>query len=411
MTYCYTPKVETDLTRYLQYVDELKGVSFMEAAVTGRYGYRRNYSFVYYCWILSNLGLKRLVPAIPVFFIYYVGLYVTCRVGTDLKASRRDILTYILILLLTLNFFAVENNVRNVFAFCMIAFAVFRASYLKKKDIWTLLLYVLPIFLHTSAIIFVALRVVVGVLRHIKYHFQSLLAIILLVPFVPEITKGLYGFLVGIKSDNILLKMLLHIVESANTYYTGSGAEWAIAVSQSGSEKLAKLLYTAFAITVVVLILIHYFSRLKEKKMVSKQHSLLETQENNEAKGCESGENVAFNDISERLSLFLDYQFLVGGLTLASVPMVMPEYWRFVSVLITFGGVFYLLTKANSKGYSITKKMLWIFLALAPVCAALWARNWIMYTDGLQTILSALVCNPIVILIVRLCGTSWGLTL
>lgn len=412
--YCYAPTVESDMVRYFQYLDQLKGVPFGEAATIGKFGHQKNYSFIYYCWIFANLGLDRLVPAIPVFFIYYTGLYVTFRVGTDLQADRRDILTYAFIFLLTLNFFGIENNVRNVSAFCMIALAVFRGSYLKKKDIWTLILYVFPIFLHTSAIILLFLRIFVGILRHIKCRYQIMFIFIAFIPAIPSVLQLLYGLVGDVTSDNLILNTLINVIKSANAYYTHTDAEWAVIVAHSGSEQVAKILYNTFALTTIVIILLHWFARFRDVKPLGnrvKKCLLMGLGKNGmmtneQCSNAVSTEIATFDSVSERLSLFIDYEFFIGGLTLAMVPMVMPEYWRFVSVLIVFGGVFFLLTKKNVAGYPIAKKLLMVFLILAPLCAGLWGRNWILYTDGGKTLLRALICNPIVIFIAKLCGTS-----
>lgn len=412
--YCYAPTVESDMVRYFQYLDQLKGVPFAEAATIDRYGYYRNYSFIYYCWILANLGLDRLMPAIPVFFIYYTGLYVTFRVGTDLRAKHQDILTYAFILLLTLNFFGVENNVRNVSAFCMITLAVFRETYLKKRDIWTLIFYIFPVFLHMSAFIFLLLRVLVGILHRIRCRYQLMFLFIALIPTIPNILQILSEHLIGVTSDNLILHTIFSAIKTANAYYTRTEAEWAISVAQSGSEQMAKVLYSVFTITVLSIILLHWFARFRNEKsfgtrvkkclMMGLSADQIVTTEL--IVDTDTMSTVEFESVSEKLSFFVDYEFFVAGLTIAVVPMVMPEYWRFVSVLVVFGGVFYLLTKRNVEGYPIAKKLLVVFLVLAPLCAALWGRNWILYTDAITTLLRAMVCNPIVIFIAKLCGTS-----
>lgn len=402
------------MVRYFQYLDQLKGIPLSEAAAIDRFGHQRNYSFIYYCWVLTNLGLDRLVPAIPVFFIYYTGLYVTFRVGTDLGAKRRDILTYVGIFLLTLNFFGIENNVRNVSAFCMITLAVFRGSYLKKKDLWTLILYIFPVFLHTSAIIFLILRVVVGILQHIKCRYQLMFAFLVSIPAIPAVLRLLYESLRYLTSDNLVIHTLINVIKTANAYYTLTDAEWAVAAAQSGSEQAAKILYSVFTLTALGIIMLHWFARFRNvkpfgtrvKKCLSIGLGAGQAAVSNQESATRNVTTVPFESVAERLSLFLDYEFFVGGLTLAMVPMVMPEYWRFVSVIIVFGGVFYLLTKENTAGYPIAKKLLTVFLILAPLCAALWGRNWILYTDGVQTLLHALICNPIVIILAKLCGIS-----
>ena len=56
--------------------------------------------------------------------------------------------------------YSIIGNVRCVLAYVLISFAIYRDLVQKKRNILTLLLFFLPIYLHSSAIIVVLIRFV-----------------------------------------------------------------------------------------------------------------------------------------------------------------------------------------------------------------------------------------------------------
>lgn len=131
--YCYEPTVDSDLVRYHQVIQQVKGMSFVDALNYNLYGEGNLYTFMAISWVLGKLSQPNLLQAISVFSVIYIAVYVNYRIAIDYKFKNKDSFYSLLFLLLNLNFYILVNNVRNIFAFSLICYAVFRELYLKKK--------------------------------------------------------------------------------------------------------------------------------------------------------------------------------------------------------------------------------------------------------------------------------------
>ena len=121
--YCYIPTVDSDLVRYHQVIQQVKQMSFIDAANYNLYGEGNLYSFMALCWILGKISQPNLLQAISVFSVVYIALNVNYRIANDNKIMHKESFYSLLFLLLNLNFYFLVNNVRNVFAFSLICCA------------------------------------------------------------------------------------------------------------------------------------------------------------------------------------------------------------------------------------------------------------------------------------------------
>ena len=90
--------------------------------------------------------------------VYGVAFYITCDVAEEYNAQS-TIPAVIAIQGCMLPFFSIISNVRNVTAFSLIVLAVYLDTVKKKRNPVVLILYILPVFIHSSAIILVLLRI------------------------------------------------------------------------------------------------------------------------------------------------------------------------------------------------------------------------------------------------------------
>ena len=158
--YVYNPTIETDLTRYFDYINSLSNISLIETMSSGIYGRRVQalFGFVIMSWGASQLGDPHLIAAFTVFAIYYVSLKITCQIGADYKINNKRIILHIVFLIFIINFYGITNNIRNVFSFSLIILAVFRECYENKKNALTYFLYLFPLFIHPSAFVLLFIR-------------------------------------------------------------------------------------------------------------------------------------------------------------------------------------------------------------------------------------------------------------
>lgn len=370
--YCYAPqkKYSTDIVRYYAYCEKLGRLPLSMIWGNGVHGKDSLYVFEFVCWIAGKIGDKRLVPAVSTFCVYYIGLYVTCTVGEKERYSGQSVAKYVLFILIALSFFSIINNVRNVCAFALVGMAVFQDCYEKKRGVLTGALYVMPCLIHPSAAVFIIVRFMMGLVGRAKLIST---AAVLVVPTVLELLDRV---LRGVHGSNIIVEIVLKMIRMGNSYFHDDTSAWAQTIKGSGSAKVTKLCYMMITVIMLYYLCLPYGIHMGEIWKRKKAR-------------LKSAENFAFFSIL---------------LTLACIPMIQPQYWRFVSVVILFGGSIY-LRMANMKDLSAAQMQNVIFL---PAVAAnvLWMRELLIYEHVSVMLIRSLICNPFVLLILHGLGQS-----
>lgn len=364
VAYSYTPvKNEPDIVRYFEWAEVLGKMSLPDALMYQVKGESNLYLLNFLLWIGGKSGDLHIIPAISVFFVYYIFLYITCDAAASEGISSKYVLRYVLFVLLTLDFYSITNNVRNVSGFCIVGLAVYRDLYQGKRNIGTILLYIVPCFLHPSVLLLVLLRLFLLIPGNYKIIFLFLASQVI------KITELLYGVFVNITSNNIVVSLVKNLIVKAYWYYRNEESAWAIAVANSGSHQLAKVIYIALA--VVMCVSIYLYQR--------------------------KGSVVDNNGLTERgQKKYIDYVFYIGVVTIACAPMPMPEYWRFVSALIVLAGPVMLpILKSGKTIYSLLGQTIYLF---TPIACALWVRQ-LVKSEIIELLLYPFIMNPVVILL------------
>lgn len=358
VAYCYTPVNDNpDIVRYFKWAQTLGAMPFGEAVTYALKGEKNLYLINAFLWLGGKLGDVHLIPALSVFIVYYICFYITCYVAEKEGTPSKYVCWYIVFAIVTLNFYSLINNVRNVLGFCIIGYAFFREIYQKKRDIWTVVLYIAPLFLHSSCVVIILIRLILLIPGTYKIIFAAAAA------FVMPITDFLYTHLNWITSDTSIGQIIQMAIKKAYSYYRNDTSAWSIAVSNSGSHKLAKVMYIIVA---VLLCLSTYAYQYKHK-------------------------NNSRQSIKMR-----DFVFYIGIVTVACAPMPMPEYWRFVSLLIVMGGA--VIPPLYARRFKGSGVFALATFACSPFCLALWVRS-IIKCEILDLIYKPFVMNPLVILI------------
>ena len=363
--YSYQAIVETDIVRYWSFIEADGQLGFKEMLVKGRYGIARGeYLFVINAvfWFFGKIGLPRMVPALSTFIVYYISFYITVRIGSDHEARRSALLFYIMFCVVALNFYSISNNVRNIMAFQLMSLAVFRDVYEKKRNLWTYILYVLPLFIHTSSVLLLLFRVFLRIEKRIKA--VGVAAVVLVKP----VLFLLYPLSFKMEGS---MAILGRGIQKGFGYFMDTSSSWGLEVQASGSERLFKLLYMLIVIVMCACCV------LAEKRKI--QTSVLE---------------YGIKDREWRL--FNNYVFYIGLAAVACIPMLRPEYWRFAAIMIALGGGIFF---KDVLPFKAERAIVW--LALVPValcCMALWIRNMTIYADGLGTLKMGFVSSPFIII-------------
>lgn len=99
-----------------------------------------------------------------------------------------------------------------------------------------------------------------------------------------------------------------------------------------------------------------------------------------------------------------NFVFFTILLTLSCLPMTQPQYWRFASLAILFGGSIYLGMEKTKDPYIISKRDYLLIPA-----AGVWVvafRELLLYANVGVMFLRTLICNPFVLLTLRALGGS-----
>ena len=359
LSYNYVPENSgPDLYRYLQYIEELRGLRLREILNVAYHGYRL-YAFHFLIWLCGAVNDTHLLPFVSVFIVYLSMMYCTLKVAEDESIDWKHARTYILFCLFVLDWYSVTNNVRNILAFAIVGDAVFRDLYLNRRDVLTGLMYVIPVFIHQSCLVLMVAR-------------------ILLIPFYSEKTSRLLpfaSFAIGPTVDFLhshpgplaASSILLSVVNKAFNYYFDTSSSYGLRVQNSTRSAVARILYLSL---VLLICLIEYRIHGRRK--------------------------VALRDATKESGTFHLFDFMLGLMALSCIFMLRPEYWRFETAMVLFGGSIMLpwLQSRLKSAYDTILGCLTTFVAIC--CFAIWAYQltWI----DLPSLLSKFILgSPLVV--------------
>ena len=379
IAYAYTPIGSSDLTRYRSLFEEFGQKSFWEAVtysgvtVRGR-GSNLVTAYAFY-WLMGRIGDYHLASAITTGIIYYIAYYITCDIGIRLNSSKRHIYYYLVFITLALNFTAIANNIRNIFAFALVGLAIYRDCLLKKRNIWTLAIYLFAVFFHTSAILFIFLRLIIEVQGKAKWIISALLV------SSSSIIGLLYRNLYRIRSNNVIVAMIKFAIRKGYGFFNDTDSHWGLIVQRSGSQRLARIVYIliAFIICVSAVIVI-----LKTRK-----------------------EDTPDTYYDKNYSKFFMFVTDNGFLTISCISMLTPEYWRFASALIVFGAAIYLFVQKKVTG-KIQKAFLNLIFIPMPVGTLLWVRELINSSVTLDLVYKPFISSPIIVVVMDVFDLIFG---
>lgn len=364
MSYCYTPAWENDLVRYWASAENMATQNFTNA-VFGVYrtSEAKVYIFNLMAWVAGRTDLH-LMSAISTYVVYYISFYITCRIGENSCNNWTHTFGYLIFIMCFLNFYEVTETVRNIMAFSMVEAAVFRDIYEEKKDLKTLALYVLPIFIHPTALLFVAIRLGLNLASKIKIILLFILAVI------PTAVDWMYGTFLGMINNSVIKT----VIAKAYYYFFDNSSIWGLAIQGNLYYNIRRIVYISFTIITCV----YFFSNVYMSKKVFSEKK-----------------------VGLKINKLQNYVFIIILLAISCTNTLTHEYWRFVSALVIFGGVYYIPYAEGIiyKKFSLIIKLFsYIFCALGSSLSLYFftLRNF----HGIKTIFSLMPSTcPIFILL------------
>ena len=354
LSYCYIPESNgPDLYRYFEYFTSLKGMSLFET-INNAYRGSSLYVFNFLGWIGNSMEDLHIIPAVSVFFIYYICFYVTYNYCEMEGYNRRQAFKYILYAMICMDWYSLTNNVRNVLAFVIIGYAIYRDVYQQKRDLLTICCYVVPLFIHQTSVLFIVVRLALAIFRSKKYSRLIIVFTILVNPVVDFLHENIRR----ITSS----PLIVFVINKAYNYLFDTSSSYGLRVQRSVRSLIARILY----LSLVAIICFIIYKR----------------------------NNSNYDEFKDDNNYSL-YVLITGLIALSCMSMLRPEYWRFAATVITFGSVAVLPIMSNSSRSTISVILVRILIPILVILCGIISWYQITWTDTSQLISDAILNVPI----------------
>lgn len=283
--FCIESSRVTDMTRYFTQIEEMKGMTLSEAVE-----WQRDSLYVkdFFFWLSARLDMPHLMTGAPVALVMGVMAYIACDYAKD-----EDLYKYLgailLLLLVRGTLSTLANNIRNISAFAIAVLAVYRDVKQKKRNLLTLALYVLPVFIHANGIILVVARLLIPLVRR---HRLLTLALVFSLPAVIEFAYTNIGSLPFSGAFGTIIRQMVY---SAHNYLAGDSA-----YSQAQAASVNALIKRLIGMSRLTFVTVIIYMEMKAEKTPSG---------------------------------FKAYAYILAILALSCNTFNAPAYWRFSSAL------------------------------------------------------------------------------
>ena len=355
---------ESDLTRYYESIIQMNGLSLKTILFNDtEFLYTKDILF-YFVNLTRNVNILSFIVG---FIIYGIVFYVLFDM---IKRSNKKFKIYEIFLLGVISVgiispYSIIGNVRCVLAYSIISFAIYRELVQDKKNILTYLLYIIPIGLHSSAIIIIVIRIISSL-------FKSLNKIAIIVALMlPTIIDFIYAHVrfgfgtIGNILNNAINKSYYYL------HWTEGG--WASEIESSVSNVFFRFVGFIFLISIIYIVL---FSKNKKNN----------------------------NDKLANKDPMINYLLFVAIIALGTLSIKTGAFWRFESIVVLFSPVIFVKLFENDSNFN--KKMTlfyWLGVILLAVNIIYQARNLTLFgflitlknfltTSGIKILFKLLLC-------------------
>jgi hypothetical protein len=290
--YWVIPRGEMDLTRYFEQVaffGNMSWTSFVNTVLTGDYLFIQNILF----YFIGKTGNYHLLPAIVIFISYFIMFYMLTDYANRMEARSSEILFALLFLICVMPFISLVSNVRNILAFSIISFAIYREFIQNKKNILTVLCYIIPLFIHISSLSLIVIKIIAQKSSKVKAKNISIVVTFIILIIL------IFNNAEALRTLPFLGEYIGSFISKANNYITDSTSlEYVRTLQQSTFSKLQKLYFVS---TVLFLLLI-----------------------------------VNIKTINNSNFKFENYYKYVSYVVIACYPIILTVYFRFTMAVLMF---------------------------------------------------------------------------
>ncbi|MDA3973490.1 hypothetical protein PF023_05495 [Enterococcus thailandicus] len=354
MSYFINPSPTIDLARYFEKIEMLANFSMSQFLSYYDLSAKLDLSNWFF-FLISKLNDVHFMPLIVITFVYTIIFYMILDNSTRNELSNKIVFLQIAIVVSFLSFPGVTSNIRNISAFVLFMFGFYLEVYHQKKNTQVWVIYILSVLLHKTAVILIAFRILSYVISKLKSK-KILLSITLIFLFCSLTVSVIYHVVHMIP----FTVPLTSIVDKAYTYATGFGSDNSYMAYIQGSlfMKLQKIFYL-----LINLLFLFLFYR---NDYVNKIFSFVK---------------------DDKKQQFMLFYFLNLVLTIGTIPIILPVYWRFSFVSIIFSWC--IVTAKAMRGQLLI--IVTIFLILGGIIYQLLVLG--QYTDFIEFIVNLFTNN------------------
>lgn len=344
----------TDLYTYIDRINAIQGWSLSDVYNTVYFDSKTKlYVIDTLMYMASKSGNPYLLPWIIGFIDYYIIFYIFLDFRNRSHNSNWWQLCGLFIMLLGIATpLDVISNTRCISAYILISFAAYRELVQKKKNLTTLILYILPLWLHTSAIIFIGARLMMYLVRYIG-NFTIVLSL-----FASNLITLLHQLASQIKSDNLIVFMVVEAINQAYLYLSGVDAQFKARYANDASNIFTRVTGAIFIILFIVII----FLQGQGKKEKGYRH-----------------ENM------------VEYIIMVSAFALGSLSIQLGVFWRYEAIIIFLSPIILLRTLNDDS--KIVRQLSYVLLCYALMISLKEITNQINWIPMDQLILGFLSTN------------------
>ena len=234
--YCFKDlKIDSDMIRYTSWVRLYEGKRIYEIFNLNAERMENVFSIDLWFYLVGLTRNIQLLPASISFIYYLIVFYVLTDYKGRVRMDTTEFAKIVLWVFCSSQFAFILNSFRSYIGFSLILFEVYREEIQKKKDVWNLVLYIAPIFMHFSCGLLLGIRVI-SKLK--KKPWPIIIVGTLMTRNIIAIGDSICK---GLPASNILFKQLKKAFDQGNAYFNWKTGGWVDAVVTSGLYTITKI--------------------------------------------------------------------------------------------------------------------------------------------------------------------------
>lgn len=307
LAYFIDPSPTIDLARYFEKMEMLTHFSLNRFLSYYDLSAQLDLSNWFFFGI-SKLNDVHLMPLIVMFFVYSSVFYMILDNRKRNNVSNKLLLVQMFVVISFLSFPGIASNIRNISAFVFFMLGFYFEVYHEKNWKKVAWLYLVAILIHKTAVILILLRVLAYFIN--RWKSKKILITICLIFLLCSVSIVVVYRIIHVLPVTIPFSSL---IDKAYSYATGFGStdDYMVYIEGSLFMRLQKMFFL-----IVNLLFLYIF-------IITKQYK-----------------NIFQFSNGNKINQFSIFTFLVLILTIGTIPITLPVYWRFSLVTVIYSWSF-----------------------------------------------------------------------